>query len=377
MMKIGVLKEPTPDKRVALLPAGVKSLTEMNVSVLVESTSGAGSYADDGAYRSAGASIVDRGEILKEASIVIKINPPTPEEIHALREGTVLIGILQPFAYPSMIKELARKNITSFSLDFIPRTTRAQTMDVLSSMATIAGYKAVILAASHLPSFFPMFMTAAGTITPAKVLVLGAGVAGLQAISTARRLGAVVEAFDVRSAVKEEVESLGAKFIEVKGAKDEEDAGGYAVEQTKEFLLRQKQLIHHHAVKSDVIITTAQISGREPPKLISKETVRAMKPGSVIVDLAASTGGNCELTKKNETIVENGVTIIGEPNLPETMPVDSSKMLTKNIFNFLKLLIEEGGLHLNFEDEIVKGTCITHGKAIVNDRIKEYVEKRD
>jgi NAD(P) transhydrogenase subunit alpha len=243
-MNVGILKESDRERRVALLPEGVKTLTGLNVSVLVESAAGSDSYADDDAYKAAGASIVDKSVIMRDASVVIKINPPTSEEMSALKEETVLIAILQPFAYPSLIKELSQKNITSFSMDFIPRTTRAQAMDVLSSMATVAGYKAVLLAASHLPTFFPMFMTAAGTITPAKVLILGAGVAGLQAIATAKRLGAVVEAFDVRTAAREEVESLGAKFVEVEGAKDEESAGGYAVEQTKEFQQRQKQTIH-------------------------------------------------------------------------------------------------------------------------------------
>jgi NAD(P) transhydrogenase subunit alpha len=248
-------------------------------------------------------------------------------------------------------------------------------MDILSSQATVAGYKAVLAAATELPHFFPFFMTAAGTIRPAKVLILGAGVAGLQAIATTRKLGGVVEVFDVRSAVKEEVKSLGGKFIEVEGAKEDLDAGGYAVEQTEEFKEKQRQLIHDHSVKSNVIICTAQIPGKKAPVLLTRKTVEGMKKGSVIIDLAASTGGNCELTKNNETIVHNGVKIVGNSNFPSEIPYDSSKMFGQNILNFLKLIInEEGGINLNFEDEIVKGTCITHDKEIVNERVKESIK---
>jgi NAD(P) transhydrogenase subunit alpha len=282
--------------------------------------------------------------------------------------------MFQPFFNHETVKSLLGQNITAFSLETIPRTTRAQTMDVLSSQATVAGYKAVLLAASRLAKFFPMFMTAAGSITPAKVLILGAGVAGLQAIATARRLGGVVEVFDTRQAVKEEVKSLGAKFVEVEGAKDEASAGGYAVEQSEEFKQKQRQVIHDHASKSDVIITTAQIPGRKAPVLITKETVDAMKPGSVIVDLAASTGGNCEYTKNNETISQNGVTIIGNSNLPSTIPSDASKMFGKNVLNFLKLILTDGKINLNFEDDLVKGTCITHNKEIVNEKLKEVIK---
>jgi len=264
---------------------------------------------------------------------------------------------------------------TVFSMDMIPRTTRAQSMDILSSQATVAGYKAVLMAAMNLPKFFPMFMTAAGSIAPAKVLILGAGVAGLQAIATARRLGAVVEAFDVRSAVKEEVESLGAKFVEVEGAREDQAAGGYAVEQTEEFKQRQAQAIHDHAVKSDVVICTAQIPGRRAPVLLKKDTVEAMKAGAVVIDLAASTGGNCELTQNEVVVDHRGVRIFGYSNLPSTMPFDASKMFTKNVINFLKLIIDaEGGINLNFEDDIVAGTCITHNKTVYNERVKAMFE---
>jgi len=257
-------------------------------------------------------------------------------------------------------------------MDLIPRTTRGQAMDILSSMATISGYKAVLDAAMHLPNFFPMFMTAAGTIRPAKILILGAGVAGLQAIATGRKLGGVVEAFDVRSAVKEQVESLGGKFVEVEGAVEDAAAGGYAVEQTEEFKAKQKQLIHDHAAKSNVIICTAQIPGRKAPVLIEKTTVEAMKPGSVIIDLAASTGGNCELTENAKIVVKHGVTIIGKSDYPSDMPNDASRMYGNNLVNFLKLLIDEnGGLKLDFEDEIVRGTCMIHEKQLVNERLQQ------
>ena len=268
------------------------------------------------------------------------------------------------------MKDWASKGYTVFSMDTIPRTTRAQSMDVLSSQANIAGYKAVLLAATTYSRYFPMFMTAAGSITPAKMLILGAGVAGLQAIATSKRLGAVVEVFDTRPAVKEEVMSLGAKFVEVEGAADASKAGGYAVEQTEEFLQRQKQKIAESAAKADIIISTAQIPGKKAPILITKEMIQAMKPGSVIIDLASATGGNTEYTKDKETVIENQVTIIGNSNLPSLQASDASKMYGKNILNFMKLIIDaEGNLNLNFEDDLVKGTCITHQQQIVNERI--------
>ena len=254
-------------------------------------------------------------------------------------------------------------------MELVPRTTRAQSMDILSSMATVTGYKAVLLAADLLPRFFPMFMTAAGSITPARVLVLGAGVAGLQAIATARRLGATVFAFDVRQAAKEEVLSLGAKFVDVEGAKEDKGAGGYAVEQSAEYLQKQKDTIHEHAVKADVIITTAQIPGRKAPQLVEERTVRAMKPGAVIIDLAASSGGNCALSQPDQTVEINGVRIVGVSNLPASMPQDASKMYGKNYLNFLKLMIKEGDVNLNFEDDILSGTCVCHAGQAISPRI--------
>jgi NAD(P) transhydrogenase subunit alpha len=289
----------------------------------------------------------------------------------AIPKGKVVISIMSPLTNDAAVKKLAKAGVASYSLDMIPRSTRAQAVDVLSSMATVAGYKAVLLAASTLPHFFPMFMSASGTIKPSRVLILGAGVAGLQALATARKLGAVVEVFDVRSAVKEEVLSLGGKFVEVEGAVDDAAAGGYAVEQTEEYKKKQGELIHERALQSNVVITTAQIPGRKAPLLIHKETVKGMKPGSVIIDLAASTGGNCELTRNNETVVEHGITIIGNSNLSSTTPADASKMLGRNYLNFLQLMIDdEGKLNLDVDDEIVQHTCITRDGEIVNERVK-------
>lgn len=375
-MTIGLLKETGNESRVALLPEGVAKLTQMKVKVLVETNAGADSFASDEEYKEAGASIVLKEEAISSAELVLKINPPTDEELSQLKEKQVLLDALNPLFNKQQTKQLAEKDVTVFSMDLIPRTTRAQAMDILSSMATVAGYKAVLEAAGQLPHFFPMFMTAAGTIRPAKVLILGAGVAGLQAIATSRKLGAVVEVFDVRSAVKEEVMSLGGKFIEVDGAKDDKDAGGYAVEQTEEFKQKQADAIHNHASKANVVICTAQIPGRKAPLLIKKETVETMKPGSVVIDLAASTGGNCELTKDNATIEHNKVKIIGNSNYASGMPSDASKMFGNNVINFLKLIIDEdGNMNLNFEDDIVQGTCIVHNKEIVHERVKSVIEQ--
>ncbi len=370
-MVIGVLREQPPEHRVALLPEAISQITSLKTDVIVESGAGEHAFFSDQDYTNAGAAVMPKGELLKKADLILKVNPPDREEIGMLERNHVLLGTLNPLSNPDMVSMLKEKEISSFSLDAVPRITRAQAMDVLSSMATVAGYRAILEAAFQLPTFFPMFMSAAGTIKPARVLVLGAGVAGLQAIATARKLGAVVEAFDVRSAVKEEVQSLGAKFVEVEGAVEDSAAGGYAVEQTEEFKQRQSQMIQDHAIKSDVVICTAQIPGRKAPVLIMKETVESMKPGSVIIDLAAVSGGNCELTRNDETISEFGVTIIGNSNYPSGMPVDASRMYGKNLFNFLKLLIdEEGKLKLDFADEIIKGACITHQGAIVNERVK-------
>ena len=373
-MTIGVLKEIAGERRVSLLHESVATLVKMNVTMLVESGAGMAAFASDDDYIAAGAKTDTKQNVIANSDVLIKINQPENEELALMAEGKVLLCVLNPYFNAGLVKELAAKNITSFSLDVIPRTSRAQAMDILSSMATVAGYKAVLTAANTLPKFFPMFMTAAGTIKPANMLILGAGVDGLQAIATSRKLGAVVYVFDVRAAVKEEVVGLGGKFVDVEGATDDKAAGGYAVEQSEEFKQRQAQAIHDQAVKSDVIICTAQIPGRHAPLLLKKETVEAMRPGSVIIDLAANTGGNCEVTKNAETIVYHGITVIGNSLFPVDMPTDASRMFGKNVINFLKLIItKEGGLNLNWEDDIVKGTAVTHNKEIVHERVKSVI----
>ncbi|MCF6342080.1 MAG: Re/Si-specific NAD(P)(+) transhydrogenase subunit alpha [Bacteroidales bacterium] len=372
-MKIGVLQEPGFENRVSILPETTKVLSKLKVDFWVEKGAGIRAIAADSEYSDAGASLGSRDEVIAKADVLLSINTPPADTLGKLRKGQVVISVFNPLSEKEELEKLLKTEQTYFSMDLIPRTTRGQAMDILSSMATISGYKAVLDAAMHLPNFFPMFMTAAGTIRPAKVLILGAGVAGLQAIAIARKLGAVVEVFDVRAAVKEQVESLGGKFVEVEGAKDDAAAGGYAVEQDEDFKKKQKQLIHDHAAASNVIICTAQIPGRKAPLLIEKHTLEAMKAGSVIVDLAASSGGNCELSEDNKTVVREGVTIIGKSNYPSDMPNDASRMYGNNLANFLKIMIDEnGGLQMNFEDEIVKGTCMIHNKEIVSDRLKDF-----
>lgn len=356
----------------ALLPEAVGELVKAGHKVIVEMGAGESAFVSDKDYQEAGASIESRDSVLK-LGLVLGIQPPAGDKT-GMGKNQVFVGSVSPLGDKTLIENLKAEGVSAFSLDIIPRTTRAQAMDVLSSMATVAGYQAVLTAAVMLPKFFPMFMSAAGTIKPARVLILGAGVAGLQAIATARKLGAIVEVFDVRSAVKEEVKSLGGKFIEVEGAKEDAAAGGYAVEQSEEFKIKQQQLIHDRAVAADVIIATAQIPGRNAPVLVKAETIKQMKPGSVIIDLAASTGGNCELTKDDQIIDVNGVTIVGKSNLPSSKPTDSSRMFGKNLMNFLKLILQKDGtLKLDFADDLVKGTCIAHEGEIVSDRIKQFI----
>ena len=357
-MIIGVLKEPASETRVSLLPAHVAILKKINADIYIENSAGEKSFASDEKYAQAGCAVVSRDEVFAKSDIILSIHLPEETEFHKL-SSKILLGFYQPLYQKERIKKLLENNVTVFSIDMIPRTTRAQSMDALSSQANISGYKAVLIAANLFPKYFPMFMTAAGSIPPAKVLILGAGVAGLQAIATARRLGAVVEVFDTRPAVKEEVMSLGGKFIEVEGAADASKAAGYAVEQSAEFLEKQKQKIAASVAKADIIITTAQIFGKKAPVLITEEMIGTMKKGSVIIDLAAATGGNTVLTKNDETINYNGVTIVGNSNLPATMPYDASKMYGKNICNFLQLIIDkEGKLNLNFEDDIINGARV-------------------
>ena len=370
-MTIGILKEPSGETRVSLLPEQVQALVKKNVSVVVESSAGDNAFAADSTYISAGATIVSRQQVLQQADVILSIQLLTDADMQDVSPGKVVLGIYQPLYNATVINQWAAKGITTFSMDMIPRTTRAQSMDVLSSQANIGGYKAVLLAATNYSKYFPMLMTAAGSIPPAKVLILGAGVAGLQAIATAKRLGAVVEVFDTRPAVKEEVMSLGAKFVEVEGAADASAAGGYAVEQTEEYKQKQQQRIAEAIAKADIVITTAQIPGKKAPILITEPMLSSMKAGSVIIDIAAATGGNTPVTKNNETIRYKGVTIIGNSNLAATMPSDASKLYGKNIMNFLALMInKEGKWNLNWDDDLVKGTCITFEGNIVNDRVK-------
>lgn len=371
-MIIGVLKEQQQESRVSLVPEVVAALVKMNATVYVEQGAGEHAYFNDAAYTDAGAAIKDRNSIAAEADILLTINAENIPD--TIKSNAVVVGAFQPLFNTQMMQDWAAKGYVVFSMDNIPRTTRAQAMDVLSSQANIAGYKAVLKAATEYCRYFPMFMTAAGSIPPAKVLILGAGVAGLQAIATAKRLGAVVEVFDVRPAVKEEVMSLGAKFVEVEGAADASKAGGYAVLQTEEYQQKQKAKIHEHAKKSDIIISTAQIPGRKAPILITKAMIEDMKQGSVIVDIAASTGGNTELTKDNETVVHNGVSIIGDSYLPCSMPADASKLYSKNVLNFLKLIIDnDGNLNLNYDDDIVAGTCVAKEGKVVNERVLSFI----
>jgi H+-translocating NAD(P) transhydrogenase subunit alpha len=372
-LTVGVPRETAPgERRVAMTPDTVKRLTASGVVVKVESGAGLASGHSDDAYVAAGATVVPDVAQVYDAQVVIKVQKPNQDEAARLRRGSTLIALLQPMSNIDLMRDFAERDITTFSMDAIPRTTRAQSMDVLSSQATVAGYKAVLMAADTLPKFFPMLTTAAGSIVPAKVLVVGAGVAGLQAIATARRLGAVVEAYDTRPVVKEQVESLGAKFVDIPvDTSDAQTAGGYAKEVSAETLRKQQEVLADHAAKSDVVITTAAVPGRPAPRLISRETVERMRPGSVIVDLAAETGGNVELTRAGENVDHNGVTIMGQLNLPSTMPVHASQMYAKNIQNLLDLLIKGGAFAPDYEDEIVKGTVITRNGEIVHEMTKQ------
>jgi NAD(P) transhydrogenase subunit alpha len=373
-MTVGILKEPHGENRVSLLPEQADALAKQKVNIIIEKSAGETAFASDESYAAKGFQALPRKDVLLQSDIFLSINPLSIDDLKDAKPNSILLGVYQPLINFSVIKNWASQNITTFSMDMIPRTTRAQSMDVLSSQANIAGYKAILIAADIYPKYFPMFMTAAGSIAPAKVLILGAGVAGLQAIATARRLGAVVEVFDTRPAVKEEVMSLGAKFIEVEGAADASKAGGYAVEQTEDYKQKQQQKIGEAVAKADIIVTTAQIPGKASPILISEEMLNSMKNGSVIIDLASATGGNTTKTENNKTVKYKNATIVGNSNLASTMPSDASKLYGKNIFNFLQLIInKEGMLNLNFEDDLVKGTCITHNGEVLNDRVKSLI----
>jgi len=377
-MKIAIAKEiEVGERRVAVIPDTVARLVKQGLEVWVEAGAGERAYFSDAAYEAAGASIVhDAAQLWGEADILLKVSPPQEREdgqleVNLLREGAILISFLNPLGTPELIQRLADRKVTAFSMEMIPRTSRAQSMDALSSQAGVAGYKATLIAAAALPKFFPMLTTAAGTIAPAKVFVMGAGVAGLQAIATARRLGAVVEAFDIRPAVKEEVQSLGAKFVEVKLEEDTVAAGGYAKEVSEAAKQRSREVVTEHIRQSDVVITTAQVPGKKAPLLVTEEMVNQMKPGSVIVDLAAEQGGNCACTEPGKDVVHQGVTIIGTINLPASMPIHASQMYAKNLLTLVQYLVKDGALQLNFEDDIVNSACVAHDGEIRNQRVRE------
>lgn len=373
-MKIGVPKESIEgERRVAAVPETVGKLKSAGFEVEVQSGAGAGAGIADEAYEEAGATIARDAAGVLGADIVFKVQAPTSAEVAGLKEGGILVSFLQPAASAATIEELAARRVTAISLDLVPRISRAQGMDALSSQASLAGYKAVLMAAVRLGKYFPMLMSAAGTIAPARVLVLGAGVAGLQAIATARRLGAVVEAYDVRPAVKDEVQSLGAKFLELQ-LESQEGSGGYAREQSEEFLAKQRELLTDRVAAADVVITTAAIPGRKAPVLVTAEMVKGMRPGSVIVDLAAETGGNVEVTKAGEVALVDGVYVDGTRNVPSTVAVHASQLYSRNLSNLLLSFAKEGQVNLDFEDEVVKGSVVTHGGEIVNERARQMVE---
>ena len=376
-MKIGVPKEIVPgERRVALTPDATAALVKSGLQVVVERGAGEGAFHSDAAFEAAGARIV--ADIYTEADVVLKVQKPTLDEVDRLREGTVLVSFLQALTSADLVQRLAARRITSFGMEGIPRISRAQKMDALSSQANIAGYRAALIAAESLAKFFPMMMTAAGTVFAARTLVMGAGVAGLQAIATARRLGAQVWGYDVRPAVKEQVESLGAKFLVLELAvADAEDKSGYAKALSADAARRQQELLAEKTKDFDVVITTALVPGRPAPRLVTKETVAGMRPGSVIVDLAAEAGGNCELTQPDKVVVvERGVTIHGPTNLPATMPVHASQLYARNVTELLRELVKDGALALDFDDEVIKGACVTHAGAVVNDAVKAALAAR-
>ncbi len=356
-----------------MVPDTATKLAAAKLEVAVEAGAGAGAYIPDDAYQKAGVQVVGTArDLLRDADVVLKVQPPGPAEVELLREGALLISFLQPATQGDVVTALAKRGVTAFSLELLPRISRAQSMDALSSQASAAGYKSVLMAADRLGKFFPMMMTAAGTVAPARVLVMGAGVAGLQAIATARRLGAVVSSYDVRPAVKEEVQSLGATFIELP-LETQEGEGGYAREQSEEFLRKQRELIGEHVAKSDVVITTAAVPGRRAPLLVTADMVKGMRPGSVIVDLASETGGNVEVTQAGKEIDVGGVTVVGTRNIPSTMPLHTSQLFARNVANLLLHLVKDGTINLDFEDEITKGACVTHKGEVVNERARQMM----
>ncbi len=380
-LTIGVPREAVPgETRVGLIPDTVGKLVASNVDVVVQAGAGEGSSISEDEYVATGATVVpDAPCVYERADLIVKVQAPVREgaagdEVASLRPGQLLVSFLAPLVNHDLVRALADQEVTALAVDAVPRITRAQSMDALSAMSTIAGYKAVLLAADHLPKFFPLLMTAAGTIAPAKVLVIGAGVAGLQAIATARRLGAVVEAYDARPVVKEQVESLGARFVEIDtGSRDAEAAGGYARAATEEELRLQQEGLNSHVARSDVVITTALVPGKPAPRLVPASAVTSMRTGSVIVDLAGEAGGNCELSVPGETVVREGVTILAPLNMPSTMPVHASQMYSRVIQNFLGLLIKDGEVNLDLNDAIIKGMCITQGGDVIQEQTRQLM----
>jgi proton-translocating NAD(P)+ transhydrogenase subunit alpha len=371
-MKVAILRETAPgEARVALVPESVRKLVALKATVQVESNAGLAAARTDSDYEEAGAEVLeDRWALIRSADLLVVVNTPPEQDIHRLPKGAVVLGFLRPLDEPAALTHAVAQHLTTFAVELIPRITRAQAMDALSSMATVVGYKAVLIGASHIPRMFPLLMTAAGTVPPARVLILGAGVAGLQAIATARRLGAVVESYDVRAAAGEQVRSLGAKFLEVDlGGLKTEDAGGYAVELSDEAMDRGRLLIAEHAKNADVVITTAQVPGRRAPLLVTEEAVRGMKRGSVVIDLAGSTGGNCALSKPDEIVDQDGVTIMAPLNLAATVPVHASQLYSRNMTAFISLLIKDGELNIDMSDDVVGPSCVTHQGQVVNSRV--------
>jgi NAD(P) transhydrogenase subunit alpha len=369
-MIVAIPRETVPgEQRVALVPELVPKLRSWGLDVVVEPGAGTAAGFPDPSYAEGGARVA--AEVFDRADVFLKVQPPSVDEIGRLREGSTLIGFLQPYANAAVIKALAARGVTAFSMELMPRITRAQSMDALSAMSTIAGYKAVLLAASRLPKFFPLLMTAAGTMTPARVFVIGAGVAGLQAIGTAKRLGAIVEAYDTRPAVKEQVESLGARFAELSlQTKDAEDKSGYAKAQSEEFYTKQQEIMAKYVTAADVVIPTALVPGQRAPILVTEEMVKGMRPGSVIVDLAAEQGGNCALTEPGREVVKHEVLIIGPVNLPSTMPLHASQMYARTVAQFLGHLVKEGRIDLDLEDELTRGPLVTHRGEVVHEAVK-------
>lgn len=375
-MIISIPKETIAgENRVACVPDVASKLIKAGYEVQIEKDAGLSAGFRNEQYEKSGAKIIENSDqLFSNADVVLKVQKPTDDEMKKLKKGTLLISFIYALHYPEIAKDCAQNGIDLIAMEMVPRTTLAQKMDALSSQANLAGYKSVLLAANHLGKIFPLMMTAAGTISPARVVIMGAGVAGLQALGTAKRLGAVVEVSDIRSAVKEEVQSLGGKFIEVETTEDMQDERGYAKEASEEFLRKQKELIFKHITEADIVITTALVPGRKAPVLVTEDMVKNMRPGSVVLDMAVEFGGNCEVSENGKTVKKHGVTIIGEPNLPSLVPTHASEMYSKNILSLIQHIGKEGKIELKLEDEIVKGCLLTRNGEVINDRIKELLK---